>query len=255
MIKLNKKIIAFDLDGTLAESKQHLESDVSDLLCELLKDKIVVVITGGSFEQFKKQFLPYFKPSDSDKDNIYKNLILLSTSGSQRYQYEGGDWKMTDIEEFPSGTKKEILDALNEIIESGNFGIGPAIEGDSVIEDRLTQITMSALGQHAPLDLKKAWDSNQEIRKEIKIILESKLPEVNIIIGGTTSLDILPKGFDKAKGLFRLLEKLGMPKEDMIFVGDAIFPGGNDYSVYEAGIESIKTSGRDETASIIKSWL
>ncbi len=257
MINLTKKIVAFDLDGTLAESKQHLENDVSELLCLLAKEKIVVIITGGSFQQFKKQFLPYFKPNINEEELIYKNLILLSTSGSQRYQYssEIKDWVMTDIEEFPGDIKKEVMNELDKIISSGKFGIVPVIEGDEIIEDRLTQITMSALGQNAPIELKKEWDPNQIKRQEIKKILESKLPEVSIIIGGTTSLDILPKGFDKAKGLIRLLNKLGMTIDDMVFVGDAIFPGGNDYSAYEAGIESIKVSGPTESKEIIKKWI
>lgn len=257
MIKLNKKIAAFDLDGTLAESKQHLESDVAELLYLLAKEKIVVIITGGSFEQFKKQFLPYFKPKEDEEELIYKNLILLSTSGSQRYQYdeEIKDWIMTDIEEFPSDIKNEVMKALNEIISSGIYGIAPVIEGDEVIEDRLTQISISALGQHAPIELKKTWDPDQVKRQEMKKILEAKLPDVSIIIGGTTTLDILTKGFDKAKGLIRLLDKLGMTIDDMVFVGDAIFPGGNDYSAYEAGIESIKVSGPEESKEIIKNWL
>jgi phosphomannomutase len=257
MIKLSKKIAAFDLDGTLAESKQHLENDVSELLCLLAKEKIVVIITGGSFEQFKKQFLPYFKPSEIEEELIYKNLILLSTSGSQRYQYDEKikNWVMTDIEEFPTGTKDKVIKSLNHIISLGKYDIAPVIEGDEIIEDRLTQITMSALGQHAPIELKKLWDPEQIKRQEIKKILESQLPDVSIIIGGTTSLDILPKGFDKAKGLIRLLNKLGMTIDDMVFVGDAIFPGGNDYSAYEAGIESIRVSGPTESKEIIKKWL
>ncbi|MCX6754510.1 MAG: HAD-IIB family hydrolase [Candidatus Nomurabacteria bacterium] len=257
MIKINKKIIAFDLDGTLAESKQHLEGDMSELICLLAKEKIVVIITGGSFEQFKKQFLPFLKISDNDEFIVYKNLILLSTSGSQRYQYDekSKDWIMTDIKEFPEGVKNDVIKSLNNIISSSNYDIGSVVEGDMVIEDRLTQITMSALGQHAPIELKKLWDPEQVKRQEIKRLLESELPDVSIIIGGTTSLDILPKGFDKAKGLIRLLNKLEMTKEDMIFMGDAIFPGGNDYSVYEAGIESIKVSGPIESKEIIKNWI
>ena len=257
MINLSKKIIAFDLDGTLAESKQHLEPDVANLLYSLLKEKLVVIISGGSYDQFNKQFLPFFKPKEEEKEKIYKNLILLATSGSQRYQYDEvkKEWMMTDMEEFPKDIKEEVIKVLNKIISDGEYGIGSAIDGDQVIEDRMTQITMSALGQHAPLELKKIWDPNQAKRQEIKEILEFKLPEVNIIIGGTTSLDILPKGFDKAKGLIRFLTKMNMTINDMVFVGDAIFPGGNDYSAYEAGIESIKVSGPVETKIVIKKWI
>jgi HAD superfamily hydrolase (TIGR01484 family) len=257
MINLSKKIVVFALDGALTESKQKLENDMSHLLCSLAQEKIVAIITGGSYEQFKKQFLPFLKPNEENKNLVYKNLILLSTSGSQRYQYdiETKDWIMVDVKSFPDKIKNKILFTLNDLISSNNYGIIPAIEGDDIIEDRLTQITMSALGQHAPLELKKKWDPDQKKRQEIKKILEVRLPEVNIFIGGTTSIDIIPKGFDEAKGIKRLLNKLEMSTKDVVFVGNAIYPGGGDYSVYEAGIESIKVSDPLETKEIIKKWL
>jgi phosphomannomutase len=257
MTKLSKKIVAFDLDGTLAESKQHLEKDVADLLCLLCKEKMVVIISGGSFEQFKKQFLPFLIPRKEEEDLIYKNLILLPTSGSRRYQYDlgNGEWVMTDEKAMQPELRTKTLTILKEYIADGKYGMIPAVGGDQIIEDRVTQITMSALGQHAPLELKKEWDPNQEKRQKIKKELEEKLPEVNINIGGATSIDILSKGFNKAKGLLRLLNKLEMTIEDMVFVGDAIFPGGNDYSPYEAGIECIKVSGPIETKEVIRKWI
>lgn len=257
MIKLSKKIIAFDLDGTLAESKQVLGGEMSQLLCSLAKEKKVAIISGGSFNQFKKQFLPFFLPNKGEENLIYGNLILLPTSGSRRYQYdiEKKDWFITDEEGMPAIVKEKTLLILNDFVLSGKYGIGPVIDGDEVIEDRVTQITLSALGQHAPLEEKSKWDPDQSKRKEIIKELSPKLSEVEINIGGTTSLDFLPKGFNKAKGLIRLLNKLEMTINDMVFVGDAIFPGGNDYSPYEAGIESIKISGPKETKEVIEKWL
>jgi len=256
MINLSKKIIAFDLDGTLAESKQHIEKDMSYLLCDIARVKKLAIISGGDFSQFEKQFLVSFKPKEEEKDLIYSNLILLPTSGSRRYEYDlvKKEWIMTDIEEMPFLIKEKTLKILQNFAKTGKYGIGAVIEGDDVVEDRVTQISLSALGQHAPLADKLVWDPDQAKRKEMKKELELILPEVEINIGGSTTLDILPKGFNKAKGLMRLLDKLGMTKEDMLFIGDAIFPGGNDYSPYEKGIESIKTSGPKDTISIIKQW-
>lgn len=255
-MSIDKKIIAFDMDGTLAESKQHLEKDMAALLFTLTRNVRVAIISGGSFDQFEKQFLPFF--SDEQKDELfYKNIIILPTSGSQRYEYDQTlkEWTMTDSEGFQDIIKKEVLMCLSEIIDSGTYGIHPLVSGDYVIEDRKTQITMSALGQHAPLDAKKEWDPHQVKRQEMKKILESKISGISVIIGGTTSLDILPLGFDKAKGLHRLLNKLSLLPSDMLFLGDALFPGGNDYSVKESGIESIQVSGPQETAQHITSWL
>ena len=103
--------------------------------------------------------------------------------------------------------KEKTLAVLKEFVSSGQYGIGAVVEGDEIIEDRVTQISMSALGQNAPLDKKNTWDPDQKKRKEIIKILGPKLPEVEINIGGMTTLDFLPKGFNKAKGLIRLLNK------------------------------------------------
>lgn len=257
MINLDKKIIAFDLDGTLAESKQPLAMDMAEVLFLLAKEKKVAIISGGSFEQFKKQFLPNFIPPEKDIEIIYSNLILLPTSGSKRYQYSLSlkDWIITDIEKMSDDVKEKALKILKDYVVAGNYGIGALVKGDEVVEDRLTQITMSALGQHASISNKKIWDPDQKKRLKIKEELEPLLPELEINIGGTTSLDFLVKGFNKAKGLLRLLNTLGMDKSDMLFVGDAIFPGGNDYSPYEEGIDCERVSGPEEVKRIVKSWV
>lgn len=255
MIKLSKKIIAFDLDGTLAESKRPITEDMASLIEELAKEKIVVVISGGTIKQFNTQFLPAFSKEDLLSPFI-KNLILLPTSGSQRYEYnlEKKEWTLTDIELFSEEVKQKVKNVLKEIIDSGLYDIPPNPTGE-YIEDRLTQLSISALGQEAPIEQKKLWDPDQKKRQKIKAVLDKELPETSIIIGGTTTIDILPKGFNKASGLKRLLDKLGMVIGEMVFVGDAIFPGGNDYSAYEAGIESIKVSGPTETKEVIKKWM
>jgi len=255
VINLNKKIISFDLDGTLAVSKRPMKEEMAKLIGRLIKEKIVVIISGGKFEQFDTQFLTAFDQSDLSSEFI-KNLILLPTSGSQRYEFntEKNEWHLMDIELFPEEIKNKAKKTLEEIINSGLYDIPKNPKGD-YIEDRLTQLSISALGQLAPIEEKKLWDPDQKKRLKIKEVLDKELPETSIIIGGTTTIDILPKGFDKAKGLIRLLEKLEMTIEDMIFVGDSIFPGGNDYSAYEAGIECIKVNGPEESEILIKKWL
>jgi len=255
MINLNKKIVAFDLDGTLAESKRPITHDMALLIEALAKEKVVVIISGGTFKQFNTQFLPAFKKEGFSEDFV-RNLILLPTSGSQRYEYDlyKQDWKITDIELFSEKIKEKAKKVLNDIIESGLYDIPKDPTGD-YIEDRITQLSISALGQEAPIEQKKLWDPDQKKRQKIKLVLDRELPETSIIIGGTTTLDILPKGFDKAKGLKRLLAKMNLVIDDMVFVGDAIFPGGNDYSAYQAGIESLRVTGPNETAQIIKKWL
>jgi len=255
MINLSKKIIAFDLDGTLAESKSQMTDEMASLIIELLKEKMVVIISGGSLDQFKKQFLPSLAKKKEYKFFV-KNLILLPTSGSQRYEFDkiSGDFMLTDMEPLDDNLKVKVISLLNEVINSDLYQIPKNRKGE-YIEDRLTQISFSALGQDALYQDKKVWDTDQQKRQKIKSFLDPLLPDLTINIGGTTTIDILAKNFDKAKGLNRLLNKLGMSISDMIFVGDSIFPGGNDYSPYLNGIESINVSGPAETISLIKKWI
>ncbi len=249
----DKKIIAFDLDGTLAVSKSALEPKMAELLKNLLKEKKVAIISGGKFEQFDKQVLAVLGTSDSY--NI-ENLIILPTNGSQRYEYNKEIllWQISDKEPIGEEVKIKVKKLFQEIIDSNNYDISDNPKGN-IVEDRDTQISFSALGQLALIEEKEVWDPNQEKRQKIKAWLELQVPEVTVAIGGTTTIDVVKKGFNKAVGLNRLLRKLGMTQEDILFVGDAIFPGGNDYSPYEAGMEVQKVSKPEETTELLKNWL
>jgi len=252
----SKKIIAFDLDGTLTESKQALTADVAEALVALSKIKKVAIISGGSFQQYKKQFLPYFMEFTNGADVSFENLILMPTSGTEVYEYDKikKDWLLTGHEIFPEEIKKKVREVLARFVASNKYGI-PAESWGERVEDRGNQITLSALGQQAPLENKKPWDPDQKKRQIMKAELEAEIPEVSVSIGGETSIDVLPKGFNKAVSLERLIKKLGYTISDLLYVGDALFPGGNDYAVIEDHIEAVEVSGPAETISEIKKMM
>lgn len=251
----SQKIIAFDLDGTLAPSKSPIQKEVASLLKELIKKTTVIVISGGILEQFEKQLLAEFFDKEFLND-FSQNLVLMPTSGSQRYEYnkETKIWVLTDKEPFPEEVRKKAIDLFQLVIESPEYGIPSNPKGE-IIEDRDTQITLSALGQKALLQDKVIWDPDRKKREKIKSFVEPKIPEATVRIGGITSVDILPKDFNKGVGITRFLNKINKTKEDVIFVGDALFPGGNDYSAVEAGFETISVTGPEETAEVIKKWI
>ncbi len=250
-----KKIIAFDLDGTLTVSKSPITEEMASLVKQLAKQKTVVIISGGWLKQFKTQFLPPFH-NDETMAPFVRNLILLPTSGSQRYEYDETkkEWQLTDKEPLEEGVKARAKKLLQEVIDSGLYDIPKNPIGE-IVEDRDTQITFTPNGQQAPIELKRLWDPDRKKREKIRSLLAPQLPEVDLLINGSSSIDILTKGFNKAVGLTRLLDRLGLQKSDMLFVGDALFPGGNDYSVFEAGIETVAVKGPEETATIIKEWV
>jgi phosphomannomutase len=246
------KLAAFDLDGTLGESKLPITPEMAALLSRLARTSLVAVISGGSFARFEAQLLSELDPTVMDM----KRLVLLPTNGAQRFEYDSQNagWKRVFLKAFPEGLKERALMALGELMSLGEYEIPVDSYGERV-EDRETQITFSALGQEAPLAEKAAWDPDQRKRQKIRAALEEKLPEASIAIAGTTSIDILPKGFDKAAGLELLLRDRGLTAAEVIFAGDAVFPGGNDYSVSRSGIKTVRVAGPEATAELIRSWL
>jgi phosphomannomutase len=239
-----KTLIVFDLDGTLAPSKGALDNEMAELLARLLGVVKVAIISGGDFPQFEAQVLGRL-PSGSNMGN----LSILPTSGTKYFRYRDG-WQKLYSDDLTVADKKKIEDALEEAVAESGFQ--PKQSWGERIEDRGTQITYSALGQQAPLDEKSKWDPDFAKRKQIKAILDEKLPNFSVRLGGTTSIDVTRPGIDKAYGIHKLRDVLGTPIAQMLFVGDALFPGGNDYPALEAGVESIEVRDPDETKRVIE---
>lgn len=239
-----KKLIVFDLDGTLAQSKAALDEEMAALLDTLLGVVKVAVISGGDWPQFEKQLL-----ANLPHDERLKNLSLLPTCGTKFFRY-GTNWKKLYAEDFTAAEKEKIIDSLNKVIASSDFKTaGPWGE---VIEDRGSQVTYSALGQQAPIDEKKKWDPDFAKRKKMKTLLDELIPEFSVRLGGTTSIDITQQGIDKAYGIRKLRDTLGVAIDEMIFIGDALFPGGNDYPAKEAGALSIQVRDPEESKRVIE---
>jgi phosphomannomutase len=237
-----KKLIVFDLDGTLAESKLSVDSEMSELLYDLLAIVKVAVISGGDWPQFEKQLL-----SNLPYDERLANLSLLPTCGTKFFQYTG-DWKKIYSEDLTAEEKTKIVGSLRQAV--GVAGLKVEKVWGEVIEDRGSQITFSALGQQAPLEEKNKWDSDFTKRKKIKAVLDTFIPEFSVRLGGATSIDVTKPGIDKAYGIGKLRDRLGVSLKEMIFIGDALFVGGNDFPVKEAGVVSIPVRGPDQTKPV-----
>ena len=239
-----KQLIVFDLDGTLAESKSSIDDEMSRLLDDLLGILKVAVISGGDWPQFEKQVLSHLAHNGS-----LANLSLLPTCGTKFFRY-AGDWKKIYSEDFTAAEKEKIIGSLKKAVAEAGFKV-EKVWGDA-IEDRGSQITYSALGQEAPLEQKTKWDPDFAKRKKIKTILDLLIPGFSVRMGGATSIDVTKPGIDKAYGIRKLRDVLGISLKEMIFVGDALFPGGNDYPAEEAGVISIPVRGPHETKRVIE---
>jgi HAD superfamily hydrolase (TIGR01484 family) len=239
-----KELIAFDLDGTLAESKQPLQDRAGQALADLLEVAQVAVISGGDWPQFDKQVASRL-PERADRTKLW----LMPTTGTKLYSYRDGEWRAVYAELFDDEHKRAIFSAFDAALRATGFV--PEQTWGERIEDRGSQITFSALGQQAPLDAKERWDPDFAKREVIQADLRRRLPGLSINIGGATSIDVTREGVDKAYGLKKLSDASGIALEAMLFIGDAIFPGGNDYPATELGLDTVRVRDPEETLSVI----
>ena len=245
----DKKIIVFDLDGTLTVSKSVVDDEMAQLIVKLLEKYKVAIISGGLFSQFEKQFTSHLPIESSNLENLF----LLPTSGTRMYV-----WKDTWIKKYSEDISEEDR---KKIIK--NIGVAIALSGVEIpresygekIEDRESQVTFSALGQEAPFEIKSKWDPDMSKRQKIAEILREKIPNFDVLIGGSSSLDVTMKGVDKAYGIHKLIEYLKIDINQVMFIGDTIFPGGNDYSAKSTRADCVQVNGPDETKMIIKELL
>ena len=253
-----KKLIAFDLDGTLAPSKSAVPDRIAELLGELLKTFHVCVISGGKFEQFNNQLLSNLK---ADQDELSK-LHIMPTCGTRYYLYSlpSKSWDKVYAEDFSAAQKAKITKTLQSVIH--DLGLDKVKVYGEQIEDRGSQISWSALGQdivdvlgEEGVRQKEAWDPDNSKKLKIRDMVAPMLPEFEVRAGGTTTIDITKKGIDKAYGMQKLIEQLGLSKEDVLFFGDKLQEGGNDYPVKAMGIDSLEVSDWQDTALALEAIL
>jgi phosphomannomutase len=212
-------------------------------LANLLDVAHVAVISGGDWPQFEKQVASRL-PERADRTKLW----LMPTTGTKLYRFDG-EWRAVYAELFEDDEKQKILKAFDESLEATGFV--PEKTWGERIEDRGSQITFSALGQEAPIDAKHSWDPDFAKRKVIQADLQKRLPGLSINMGGATSIDITREGVDKAYGLKKLNEASGIALDKMMFIGDAIFPGGNDYPAEQLGLDVVKVKNVDGTLAAI----
>ena len=217
---------------------------MASLLGALLSVVKVAVISGGTWSQFEQQVI-----SRLPTDACLAGLSLLPTCGTTFYHYDS-TWKQLYAENLSEAEKAKIIQALNDATTHPGFK-AEQTWGDRM-DDRGTQITYSALGQHAPLEAKRIWDPDFIKREKIKAVLDHLIPEFSVRLGGMTSVDVTRQGIDKGYGMGKLRDLLGIPMNEMIYVGDALFPNGNDYPARQPGVSAIQVRDPHETKRVIE---
>lgn len=244
-----KKLIAFDLDDTLAITKSPIADKMGKLLVELLDQYEVCIISGGRYEQFKSQVLDNLEANHL----LLRKLHLMPTCGTRYYRFNDveNEWKLQYAEDLTKAQKQKIIKVLED--EARTLGLWCKDPAGDIIEDRISQITYSALGQQAQPEVKYQWAKDHgEDKKILRDKVAQLLPELEVRLGGSTSVDITLPGVDKAYGMKKLISELEISKDEILFVGDRLQEGGNDYPVKAMGIDCIEVEKWEDTVLVIE---
>lgn len=247
-----KKLIAFDLDDTLAVTKSPISDQMSGLLGQLLNHFDVCIISGGKFELFKNQVIDRLNVSDKQLGRLH----LMPTCGTRYLRYSAAkrDWQNVYAENLTPKEKQQITAVTERLARE--LGLWPAKPYGQVIEDRGSQISISMLGQLAPAQAKYDWFAKNEAKREkLRAAIAAEIPQFEVRSGGTTTIDITHIGIDKAYGMKKLMEQLNIKKSDILFLGDKLAEGGNDYPVKAIGIDCLEVDHQDDTARILQGIL
>lgn len=256
-----KKVLSFDIDQTLNIAKTPIPDEIAELLIRCLDHFEICPISGQKFDQFLVQIVDRLVEHGVKAEQL-EHLHLFVAQGTQYYRYEGkGEysregWKQVYNYPLTEEQVKKITETIEKSArELGYWEEDKLAPGDEIIENRLSQVTFSALGQKAGTEAKYAWDPDCKKREKIVARCKELAPEFDYEIGGTTSINAITPGMNKVFGMTHLLEELKVGKEDILYFGDMTQPGGNDYPVVQMGIETITVRSHEDTAYALRGIL
>ena len=250
-----KKVLAFDVDQTLNVAKMPIPDEIADLLTKCLDRFEICPISGQKYDQFLVQIVNRLEHATPEQ---LSHLHLFVAQGTQYYRYNLEQKAWGQVYNYP--LTDEQVAKITATIEQAAKELGYWEEdklapGDEIIENRLSQVTFSALGQKAGTDVKYAWDPDCKKREAIVARCKELSPEFDYEIGGTTSINAITPGMNKVFGMTHLMEELKVEKSDILYFGDMTQPGGNDYPVVQMGIDTITVRSHEDTAYALRGIL
>ena len=221
----NAKVFGFDLDNTLASSKQPMKPAMIERFCALLDHTVVALISGGGMAVVTSQVLDVLTPNARRG-----NLHVMPTSGSRYYRWDGTQWALVYAHDLSEATVAAVSESLER--HARELGLWE-------------QQVWGGLG-----DVYK-----RQKKQALVEAVKADLPHMRVRAGGYTSVDVSECGIDKAYAVRKLTQTLGIRADEMVFVGDRMTPTGNDYPAVEAGAIGVRVENPQDTVQLLDALL
>lgn len=235
-----RKRFFFDMDGTLTRSRSEInDSMTAGLRALIVNGADVIVVSGATKEQIIKQI-----------GEITNDVVVMSQNGNHAESPTGC---MLWRNELTDAQKSGVFDLVRKMISHTDISVE---DTSDLVEDRICQISYSLIGHNARLEDKEMSDPEKIIRKGLLCRFETdveglKRLGVQARIGGTTCVDFTTS--HKGDNVKRLVEYMGWEQNECVYVGDALFEGGNDHSVVGV-IPTLAVDSPEECEDVICSF-
>lgn len=243
-VPTDAKAVIFDLDDTLADSFTPPTEAMLAKVMHLARYVPVAIMSGAAQARVKDTVMDCLGPTADAK-----SIHVFTDSAANCFAWVGGTW--SEIYTFPiaENDRARLRDVVRKVVDELDLYAGT--HDTSRILERDTSVAFTALPAGATQLEKRAWDPDGSKREKLSVALRKELPEYEVRIGGKTTVDITRLGVNKAHGVEWLAKELGLKPKEMLFIGDAFYKGGNDAIVIPTGIQTIQTSGPEETSRIL----
>ncbi|MDR2067842.1 MAG: HAD-IIB family hydrolase [Holosporaceae bacterium] len=236
-----KTVFAADMDGTLTPARLPMTKEFVEFFSNFLKGKIFYIVSGSDYKKILEQV----------PEKILSRISGIFSSLGNEFYVNGELVYQNNFE-----PEEIMLERLENYRRNSAY---PFELFPNYIEIRVGMINFSVLGRDCPQserDRYFLWDKQNGERKKIADDLSRDCPAYDISIGGNISIDVVPKGFGKEQVANRLRKIY--PNEKIIFLGDRIKTGGNDYAIAQrllalGNAEIFAVDGPDDAMRILGS--
>lgn len=236
MDKSKIKLIAMDLDGTLTQHKELLDSEHKKILDELAKRyKLLMVGAGQVFRIFNQM-------------NKYP-IDIIGNYGLQYGEYDKDSKQIKVIRDLAFETDRESVEKrVTELREKYGY---TEFRGENVEYHPSGCVTIPLLGTKAYQCDKLSFDPNRAKRRAIYSEVVNMFPEYEVFVGGSSSFDMAPSPYNKYYSLDLYCKERGISHESVVYIGDDYGQGGNDECIYKSDFNYIKIDNYKEFADVI----
>ena len=233
-LKSAKRLICFDLDGTLSQHKSHMPQANKDLLKKLDAEYKLIMVGAGNAPRIYNQMEQY--PID-----------IIANYGMQESAMVDGEFKI--IREDTVEPDKEYFNRTCQYLRE-KYGYTEYAGGHLEFHPS-GMVTFCLIGSGAKVEDKVVFDPDRSKRRVLYDEVCSLFPEHVVYIGGSSSFDFAPKQYNKYDSIMKYASEHGYSLDEILFIGDDFGDGGGDSHVRIKGMDYVQVDDHTKLPEIL----